>query len=155
MNTPRKKITPLWTLSRRGIEPGSSGPPAIMLTTMPCHFPLHTNNFFWGWWRTIKQMTFKCKRRFKTATSELVFHGVRMRSRILAKDILVDFGQKSFKSFISWILLKDVKLNFAKICLCQIYDRTYFRVFYLNLNRLVIFFSNCQTQQMFGKIIMG
>ena len=38
MKTPRKKITSIWTLARRGIEPRSSGPIAIMLTTMQCHF---------------------------------------------------------------------------------------------------------------------
>ena len=31
MNTPRKKITSLWTLARRGIEPGSSGPQAVVV----------------------------------------------------------------------------------------------------------------------------
>ena len=35
MNTPRKKITLLQTLAWQGIEPGSSGPQAIILTAMP------------------------------------------------------------------------------------------------------------------------
>ena len=38
----KKKHHIFLTLARRGIEPGSSGPHAIMLTTMPCHFPMFT-----------------------------------------------------------------------------------------------------------------
>ena len=45
MNTPRKKMTSLLTLARWGIEPGSFGLQAIMLTTMPCHFPILYNPF--------------------------------------------------------------------------------------------------------------
>ena len=45
MNTPRKKITSLWTIARPGNEPGSSGPQASMLTTMPCHFHFQKRTF--------------------------------------------------------------------------------------------------------------
>ena len=44
MNTPRKKIAPLRTLARWGIEPGSSRPQADTRTAMPCHFT-RINNF--------------------------------------------------------------------------------------------------------------